>query len=81
MELHINSQGDVRCLYAETIPLGELGTLQITRASHVEPDALGRWWAELSPVGGPKLGPFVYRSEALEAERMWLEAHLPELDQ
>ena len=28
-----------------------------------------------APVGGPVLGPFDRRSEALEAERAWLEAH------
>ena len=31
---------------------------RIRRASHVEPDEAGRWWADLSPVGGPRLGPF-----------------------
>ena len=36
----------------------KLGTLAIKRASHVEPDGLGRWHADLSPVGGPFLGPF-----------------------
>jgi hypothetical protein len=34
----------------------------------------GRWWADLGPVSGPKLGPFDRRSQALEAEREWLEA-------
>jgi hypothetical protein len=29
--------------------------------------------ADLSPVGGTKLGPFDRRSEALDAERVWLE--------
>ena len=76
MELHIDPRGGVRCLYTETIPLQDLGVLKITRASHVEPDNAGRWWAELSPMGGPKLGPFAFRSEALDAERRWLEARL-----
>ena len=35
----------------------------------------GRWRADLRPVVGPVLGPFAHRSEALEAERAWLEAH------
>ena len=47
----------------------EIGQLQITRASHVEPDAEGNWWADMGPSGGPMLGPFKSRSEALEAER------------
>ena len=30
------------------------------------------WWADLSPVKGPKLGPFSRRSDALQAENYWL---------
>ena len=40
-----------------------LGKLQITRASHVEPDLDGNWWADMGPVGGPVLGPFGTRGE------------------
>ena len=48
---------------------GRLGTARKSRrASHVEPDADGRWWADLSPVAGPRLGPFEVRSAALDAE-------------
>ena len=45
----------------------------ITRASHVEPDAEGRWLADLTPVAGPVLGPFDLRSEALAAEQVGSE--------
>jgi hypothetical protein len=62
-------------VYAETIDLGVLGHLVISRASHVEPDDSGRWLADLRPIGGPVLGPFERRSEALAAEIAWLEAH------
>jgi hypothetical protein len=41
-----------------------------------EPDENGRWWADLSPVAGPKLGPFTKRSEALHAEVEWLRHHV-----
>lgn len=75
MILVINPAGQVRCLYEEAIDLAALGALSITRASHVEPDERGRWWADLAPVGGPMLGPFGIRSEALDAERDWLERH------
>ena len=33
----------------------------------------GRWWADLSPVKGPKLGPFNQRRDALTAETKWLD--------
>ncbi len=75
MQLVIQADGTIRCLYGEAIPLGELGNLTIRRASHVEPDAQGQWLADLSPVGGPTLGPFVTRSEALAAEEAWLVAN------
>jgi hypothetical protein len=59
-------------IYGEELDLRALGKLQITRASHVEPDAEGYWWADMGPSGGPVLGPYVSRSEALGAERGWL---------
>ena len=58
-----------------TVDLALLGRLKIARGSHVEPTADGRWSADLAPVGGPVLGPFSHRSEALAAERQWLETH------
>ena len=75
MELVVGPSGQVFCLYDEAIDLSSIGQLHIARASHVEPDEDGQWWAELAPVDGPKLGPFHRRSEALEAERRWLEAN------
>jgi len=73
MQLVIDRQGNVRCVYGEEIDLAALGQVSIRRGSHVEPDAEGKWWADLSPVSGPKLGPFDRRSQALEAEKQWLE--------
>jgi len=75
MQLRIDPHGQVTCVYDEVIDLTALGPLTIRRASHVEPDDTGRWWADLAPVGGRRLGPFRLRSEALEAERAWLETH------
>jgi hypothetical protein len=75
MELVIGSSGQVRCLYDEAIDLATFGNLQITRASHVEPDEQGSWWADLATVNGPTLGPFRQRSDALNAERFWLEVN------
>jgi hypothetical protein len=76
MQLLVEPGGGVTCVYDEAIDLTSLGSLSVRRASHVEPDAEGRWWADLSPVNGPKLGPFHLRSEALQAELQWLEQQL-----
>jgi hypothetical protein len=76
MTLFVDRQGTVRCLYAEALDLASLGQLSIRRASLVEADKLGQWWADLSPLNGPKLGPFAVRSAALAAESSWLEEHL-----
>ena len=75
MNLVVEKDGQIRGVYAELIDLDALGSPRITRASHVEPDVRGRWLADLAPVGGPVLGPFERRSEALDAERSWLEAN------
>ena len=73
MELVVGCDGGVKCIYGDELDLREIGKLQITRASHVEPDAEGYWWADMGPVGGPVLGPYGSRTEALRAERGWLE--------
>ena len=75
MELVIAPGGTVQCIYAEAIDLTSLGAVEIRRASVVEPDAAGMWWADMAPVGGPKCGPFAKRSEALAAEIEWLRRH------
>ncbi len=75
MQLVITPEGTIRCLYGETLELSSLGRLEIARGSHVEPTTDGQWTADLSPVNGPLLGPFAQRSQALEAERNWLEQH------
>jgi hypothetical protein len=79
MELFITPTGHVRCLYAEELDLGSLGPLTIRRASHVEPTDGCSWTADLSPIGGPTLGPFAQRSQALGAEIRWIEGHLPSI--
>lgn len=70
MELFIAPGGVVTAIYAEAIDLETLGKLTISRASHVEPDEFGQWFAQI--VNGPTLGPFAKRSEALTAEINWL---------
>lgn len=75
MQIIIEPGGAIRCIYSEEIDLAAIGSPTITRASHVEPDQQGRWLADMSPVGGPLLGPYVRRSDALAAEQAWLETH------
>lgn len=50
--------------------------LSITRASQVEPGPEGGWTADMGPVGGPVLGAFPRRADALEAEQAWLRQEL-----
>ena len=73
MQIIIRPDGNAKCLYGEELNLHLLGRLEIQRGSHVEPTEDGFWTADLSPVGGPVLGPFEDRSAALFAERVWLE--------
>ena len=75
MQLIIKPGGVVRCIYGEEFNLAVLGSPTISRASQVEPDQHGHWWADLSPVHGPQLGPFIVRSAALTAEQAWLETN------
>ena len=79
MELVIQPNGTIKCIYDEALDLNELGEVVILRASHVEPNDDGAWTADMSPIAGPRLGPFRRRSEALTAERRWLEGNLATL--
>ena len=76
MTLMIDTRGGIRCVYAEHLDLAAIGAMRISRASHVEPDETGHWWADIIAAAGPVLGPFDRRSEALAAERRWLEENL-----
>ena len=74
-ELIVAPSGACRCVYTEALDLFSLGDLDIRRASRVEPDPYGLWWADLTPVNGPKLGPWRRRADALVAEATWLSQH------
>ena len=64
--------GNADTIYTEAIDLASIGKQHIKRASHVEPNDDGMWTADMSPSAGPILGPFKTRSEALDAEVVWL---------
>jgi hypothetical protein len=73
MIIHIKGN-EITMPYNESLDLSGLGTISIQRASYVEPGEDGKWTAAM--VGGPVLGPFNKRSEALKAEVQWLEENL-----
>lgn len=74
MKIDVKEDGTVSFVYDDALlPLLSMGKSEIKRASHVEPTEDGRWTADLSPSGGPVLGPFNTRAEALREEKKWLE--------
>ncbi|MCA9042445.1 MAG: hypothetical protein KDA65_18975 [Planctomycetaceae bacterium] len=73
MQLKVQPDGTIHTLYQDDLDLSLLGSLDIKRGSHVEPNSKSEWEADLAPVNGPRLGPYPNRSEALAAEQNWLE--------
>lgn len=73
MDILVRPSGSATCIYFDAIPLSAIGTLSIIRASNVEPNSVGQWMADLSPVDGPVLGPFEKRADAIKAEVNWLQ--------
>lgn len=77
-EIIVAPNGMLRFIYDDDIAsmLQDVEALSIARASHVEPlpDG-GGWTADMKPVGGPILGPYATRSEALVEEVNWLNEH------
>lgn len=71
--------GKIVSIYQEAVDLSACGRAHHQRASYVEPTDSGEWLVDLSPVGGPKMGPFGLRSEALTEEVAWIERHLEEI--
>jgi len=75
MDIMIATDGTIRAIYSDDLrELLEEGQTTIKRASHVEP-CPGGWSADMSPVGGPVLGPYKTRAQALGREVAWLESH------
>lgn len=74
--IDITDTGSARFIYDDALAqLCSEGATTITRASHVEPTADGKWEADLRPSGGPVLTGFALRQEALDAEIEWLLRH------
>ena len=77
MEITLLVSASVEAIYDdESVELlRDLGNVSIRRASHVEPEDDG-WYADMSPVGGPKLGPFSTRARAIQCEVGWLQRNM-----
>lgn len=70
-----DDKGNLIYIYSDEISfLQDLGKASVRRASHVEPTEDGKWTAEM--VGGPILGPFDLRGQALSAEVSWLKENV-----
>lgn len=78
MQAIVRPDGTIEFLYSDIHKkLIESATeVKNPRVSDVEPTQDGKAWvADMSRVGGPELGPFPTRDEALRREVEWLEAH------
>ena len=68
--------GKITFIYDDVmLPFLSLGKADVRRASHVEPIVVHgavKWQADLAPSGGPILGPFDTKRQALDAEVEWL---------
>lgn len=72
LEIFINEDGSLQFVHDDDLAaLFDSDESETKRASHVEP-CRGGWTADLTPVGGPVLGPFTTRKAALDAELAWL---------
>lgn len=75
-EIQVSPEGELSFIYDDLlVDLLEEGSSSVLRVSTVEPGE-GGWRADLAPVGGPVLGPFKLRSDALAAEVAWLKKNL-----
>lgn len=79
MRIKIRPDGTMQFIHSDRLTTAvkeRFGSVAISRASHVEPTEDGRWTADMGPSGGPVLGPFDTRQDALDAEVDWLRENL-----
>ena len=75
--LTVEEDGRLRFVYDDDlVDLLDEGDSTVRRASHVEPGE-GGWYADMTPSdGGPVLGPYRLRCDALTAELAWLRKNV-----
>jgi len=79
VKIKINPDGTAVMIYTEDIDVAEIGDVRsITRVSTVEPTSGNQWAADMRPIGGPVIGTFNKRSDALTAEVNWIEENILE---
>lgn len=77
LKLSIGVEGGIRFIWSDDlVAIRDVGSCKISRASHVEPTADGKWSSDMGPVSGPVLGPYETRGEALAAEVDWLKQNM-----
>ena len=76
VQIAVRPDGTAEYIYDEEVHMDTLGKAVLRRASHVEPGADLAWFADMAPSGGPVLGPFQKRSDAIAAEIEWLKANV-----
>lgn len=79
-EILVNEDGSLQAIYSDELAeMLTLGHATVRRVSSVEPwdvDGALVWEADLEACGGPVLGPFKRREDALKAEVAWLKAEM-----
>lgn len=75
MSITVTPDGNLKFIWDDRLDeLKHAGEFHRRRASYVE-SAGTQWTADMSPVGGPLLGPFELHKYAISAETAWLEGH------
>lgn len=76
MGVYISPDGTLRFVWDDKLQiLTDLGQCNSVRVSDVE--SIGsRWYADLRRIGGPRLGPFALRSDAIRSEVQYIEGRL-----
>lgn len=75
MKINIKN-GEIQYIYNEDLNINDIGKVNIKRVSKVEPDKDGKWYVDLSLIGGEKINGFNKRSNAIKYEIDWIEKNI-----